>query len=207
MGRECQGPKSEKVLGFKICCVTLTPTMSVRNNPDDGEWPVSLESALTIVTQRLCVTWPSFPLSRLVFTYLDRSLQIGVFAILSRSCHPRSGLSRRVLGYDGIRESGVSELGAFVRILRVPAEFHTCISEDGTQLSLYGKNLTSVPNWMESFTGITTLDLSFNDLDELPAWLGKFTALIRLRLNYNQLTELPDSLRGLTALTTLDLGR
>lgn len=88
----------------------------------------------------------------------------------------------------------------------VPEAYLSCISSDGTQLSLSNMDLTKLPNWLADLTALTTLDVSGNRLTELPEWLGDLVSLANLNLNRNRLTVLPKSLSDLGALTYLDLG-
>jgi internalin A len=87
----------------------------------------------------------------------------------------------------------------------VPISFRSCVSEDGTRVSLSHRALVSVPEWLRSLTGLTALDLRDNELTTLPEWIGDLTALTALDLRGNQLTALPDTIGNLTALAWLHL--
>ena len=88
----------------------------------------------------------------------------------------------------------------------VPSQFRSCVSEDGLHISLANRGVTAVPEWVQSFAFLTTLDLSGNQLTELPGWLGNLTALTTLDVDSNELVAVPESLGNLAALTTLRLG-
>ena len=89
----------------------------------------------------------------------------------------------------------------------VPNEFRSCVSDDGTQVSISGRGLVSVPEWLGSLTSLTMLDLGGNRLTALPDWIGNLPALTTLHLSRNRLTALPDWIGNLPALTTLHLSR
>jgi internalin A len=88
---------------------------------------------------------------------------------------------------------------------KVPRNFRSCVSADGTQVSLANRGLASVPAWLRNVPTITSLNLRANRLKMLPDWLGNLTALTSLDLGENLLVALPESLGNLTALTSLDL--
>ena len=89
----------------------------------------------------------------------------------------------------------------------VPPEFRARVSNDGSQVSLSGLRLASVPEWLGNLTALTTLNLNGNQLASVPESLGNLTALTELDLSVNQLASLPGSLGNLTALTSLRLDR
>ena len=63
--------------------------------------------------------------------------------------------------------------------------------------------LTRLPDWLATFTSLTTLYLSGNRFTELPDWLGNLTGLTELYLGNNQLAELPPWIGNLTGLANL----
>eukprot|EP00003_Mantamonas_plastica_P021504 TRINITY_DN3493_c0_g3_i1.p1 TRINITY_DN3493_c0_g3~~TRINITY_DN3493_c0_g3_i1.p1 ORF type:complete len:924 (+),score=294.34 TRINITY_DN3493_c0_g3_i1:638-3409(+) len=73
-------------------------------------------------------------------------------------------------------------------------------------MSLFGMELTMLPNEMGLLTSVRVLDLSCNQLNKLSKQLAKMTNLIVLDANNNQLTSIPDELTALSNLTQLNLG-
>ena len=88
---------------------------------------------------------------------------------------------------------------------QVPSSFRASVSEDGKQVTLAERGLTSVPDWLKCLTTVSTLNLHGNHLSDLPEWLGSFADLTDLDLSMNQLRALPEWIRKLTRLTSIDL--
>jgi Leucine-rich repeat (LRR) protein len=74
----------------------------------------------------------------------------------------------------------------------IPSEFRQFVSDDGSCVSLAGKGLTEMPDWLRSLSGLKTLDLSDNGITEVPGWLRNLGSLKTLNLSNNKLTEVPD---------------
>jgi internalin A len=100
--------------------------------------------------------------------------------------------------------------GALRRIAGAPRNNATELDLSGRDLldlslSLSGRDLTALPEWLGQLTQLQSLDLSNNQLTALPEWLGQLTQLQSLDLWANQLTALPESLGQLTQLQSLSL--
>ena len=74
-----------------------------------------------------------------------------------------------------------------------------------TELNLWNRGLTEIPDSIVNLTNLRILYLSNNQLTSLPDSIGNLTNLIFLDLHYNQLTSLHDSIGNLTNLRKLNL--
>lgn len=75
-----------------------------------------------------------------------------------------------------------------------------------TTLDLSNKNLTAVPKYVFSMTGLTELNLSHNNLTgAIPAEIRFLKNLKSLDLSYNQMTGVPAEVGQLSNLLTLNL--
>ena len=64
-------------------------------------------------------------------------------------------------------------------------------------LDLSGKKLTSLPEEIVFFTGLTDLNLFYNKIRSLPESIGTLSLLREIKTSQNQLTCLPDSIGNL----------
>lgn len=71
------------------------------------------------------------------------------------------------------------------------------------ELSLFGMNLTELPQSLSQLVRLQSLSLGGNLLMMIPEWLGQLTKLQSLHLSHNRLTTLPQSLGQLTQLKNL----
>ncbi len=71
------------------------------------------------------------------------------------------------------------------------------------QLVLDRQGLTSIPEEVQNYKSVETLDLSHNQIHELPSWLGVFERLHTLRLDHNQLQQFKHTLASLQQLKVL----
>jgi internalin A len=74
-----------------------------------------------------------------------------------------------------------------------------------SRLDLQGKQLSSLPENIDSLTSLYSLNLSCNKLTSLPESIGNLTSLNCLDLSCNQLTKLPKSISNLINLKSLVL--
>ncbi|MBD3350322.1 MAG: TIR domain-containing protein, partial [Candidatus Lokiarchaeota archaeon] len=73
------------------------------------------------------------------------------------------------------------------------------------ELYLIGNTLNSLPESIGSLTSLEQLSLGSNELSSLPETIGSLTSLKELRLNGNKLSSLPDGIGSLTSLERLYL--
>ena len=81
-----------------------------------------------------------------------------------------------------------------------------CDSSDVQTLSLYNKELASLPEAFVQLVNLSTLELHCNRLTNLPESFGQLVNLQTLRLHCNRLINIPESFGQLLNLQTLDLG-
>jgi leucine-rich repeat protein SHOC2 len=74
-----------------------------------------------------------------------------------------------------------------------------------SRLDLQSKQLSSLPENIDSLTSLYSLNLSDNQLTSLPESIGSLTSLNCLNLSHNQLTSLPKNISNLTNLKSLIL--
>ena len=75
-----------------------------------------------------------------------------------------------------------------------------------TQLGVYNKQLSSLPESLGSLTSLTHLYLYYNKLPSLPKSIGNLISLKELELKSNQLSSLPESIGNLKSLQHLNIG-
>jgi len=74
-----------------------------------------------------------------------------------------------------------------------------------TELYLIDNKLTRLPDAIGNLTALTKLHIGSNQLTRLPDTIGNLASLRQLGLSKNQFTKLPDTISNLKALTELDL--
>ena len=78
-------------------------------------------------------------------------------------------------------------------------------AEKGESLSLFGLNLTQIPNEVFELTHLKSLDLYDNALEEIPNAINKLTLLENLLVSKNKMSQLPDTLADLKNLKKIKL--
>jgi internalin A len=88
---------------------------------------------------------------------------------------------------------------------RAEEKIEAALREGATELHLYDKGLTSVPETLGKLTALHEFSLYCTQLTSMPDALGKLTALQTLYLSNNQLTSVAEAVGKLTALRELFL--
>lgn len=74
------------------------------------------------------------------------------------------------------------------------------------KLSLFGCELTSLPDDLEKLTNLKELNVGTTKLTNIPEWIGQLNNLQKLNVENNRLTSLPDNIGQLKNLQYLKVG-